>query len=114
MRTKSLLFLLLSIFIISSCKKIVHKHQLLDQDGKWIITEQKIKITHYDGEVSVDTVLYNTGYFHFKKYTRKEIKEFEKSGTNVNSNVVGFVSYSMWFQQSILLISIRMKTQSTF
>lgn len=96
MRAKYLLFLLFSVFIFSSCKKIIHKHQLLDQDGKWIIKEQRIKIIHYDGEISMDTILYNSGYFNFKKFSRKEIKDFERGGASVNSNMVGYVSYSMW------------------
>ncbi len=89
------IFLFLATFL-SGCKKIIHKYQLLDNEGKWVVKEQRIKIVHYDGEVSMDTVLYNSGFFEFKKFTRKEIKQFERAGATLNSDVVGYVSYSMW------------------
>jgi hypothetical protein len=43
----------------------------------------------------MDTILYNSGYFEFRKYTRKEKRDYEKAGT-ILSNVVGNVVYSMW------------------
>lgn len=55
------------------------KNQLLDFDGKWNLVEQHIEILHTNGEVSMDTTLYDCGFFNFSKFTRKEKKNYEKA-----------------------------------
>lgn len=69
----------LFLLLLFSCRKIGMKNQLLDFDGKWNLVEQHIEILHTNGEVSMDTTLYDCGFFNFSKFTRKEKKNYEKA-----------------------------------
>lgn len=74
-----LLFLVLINF---GCNKILHKNQLLDQDGKWIIKEQRIKVFYNaNNYILLDTTLYDVGYFNFQRLSKKEKKELKDQGS---------------------------------
>jgi hypothetical protein len=63
-----------------SCNKIHQKHMLMEQDGYWLLTEERIQITHYSQGLIEDTTFYNCGFFDFATHSRKEKKEYKKAG----------------------------------
>jgi hypothetical protein len=73
-------FLISVLAIFFSCNKISQKHQIMDQDGYWILKEQQIQMFDINSNVLCDTTFYDAGYFDFATHSKKEKKEYKKSG----------------------------------
>ncbi len=68
------------LFCISACTKISQKHQIMDQEGYWILKEQQIQMLDINSNVLCDTTFYDAGYFDFATHSKKEKKDYKKSG----------------------------------
>ncbi|MBK9190784.1 MAG: hypothetical protein IPM77_04310 [Crocinitomicaceae bacterium] len=53
---------------------------LMEQDGYWLLTEERVQITHLYSGLICDTTFYNAGFFDFATHSRKEKKEYKKAG----------------------------------
>jgi hypothetical protein len=66
--------------VAGACNKIHQKHMIMEQDGYWLLTEERIQITHQLNGLIEDTTFYDCGFFDFETHSRKEKKEYKKSG----------------------------------
>lgn len=90
--------ILAGAMLVSGCEKVLFKQRLTALDGEWLLSEERVVVTHTDGEVSMDTTVIDAGYFTFTKFTKKEKRDYEKGEENIGllGDDKGTVSYSMY------------------